>query len=55
MATWLDGHELVPRDNMMDGVHWCKLCGGHPDDPIHQPGFTEPDDDEEEESELAHV
>lgn len=22
-----------------EGVFWCSVCGGHPDDPIHQPGY----------------
>lgn len=34
-------HELVPRDEPFEGVFWCKVCGGHPDDPIHQPGYSE--------------
>ena len=32
------GHRLVPMRAPMDGVFWCSLCGGHPDDPIHQAG-----------------
>lgn len=33
------GHELVPMDRQLDGVFWCDVCGGHPDDPIHKPGY----------------
>lgn len=33
------GHELVPTDRQLDGVSVCDICGGHPDDPIHQPGY----------------
>ena len=32
------GHRLVPMRAPMDGVFWCSVCGGHPDDPIHQAG-----------------
>lgn len=34
------GHELVPMDTPLEGVFWCSVCGGHPTDPIHQPGWT---------------
>lgn len=34
------GHEVVPMDQPAEGVFWCNVCGGHPDDPIHQPGYT---------------
>lgn len=33
------GHQLVPMDKALEGVHWCSVCGGHPSDPIHQPGW----------------
>lgn len=33
-------HQLIPKDRPMDGVFWCEVCGGHPDDPIHKPGYT---------------
>lgn len=33
------GHKVVPMDRQLDGVFWCSVCGGHPDDPIHQPGY----------------
>lgn len=33
------GHELVPMDRPSEGVLWCRVCGGHPSDPIHQPGW----------------
>lgn len=33
------GHQLVPMGHALDGVFWCEVCGGHPDDPIHQPGY----------------
>lgn len=33
------GHQLVPMHQGLDGVFWCEVCGGHPDDPIHQPGY----------------
>lgn len=33
------GHEVVPMDRPDDGVFWCSVCGGHPDDPIHQSGY----------------
>lgn len=33
------GHTVNPMDRDEDGVYWCKECGGHPDDPIHQPGY----------------
>jgi hypothetical protein len=29
-------HELVPDDRPMEGVFWCKVCGGHPSDKIHK-------------------
>ncbi len=35
-------HKLVPMDQPSEGVFWCRVCGGHPTDPIHQPGY-EPD------------
>lgn len=36
------GHKLVPKDSADDdGVTWCNVCGGHPSDPIHQPGYEE--------------
>jgi hypothetical protein len=31
------GHDLVPMDLPSDGVYWCRVCGGHPSDPVHQP------------------
>lgn len=34
------GHQVVPMDQPLDGVFWCDVCGGHPDDPIHTPGYT---------------
>ena len=33
------GHQLVPMDEPSEGVFWCCVCGGHPDDPIHNPGY----------------
>lgn len=33
------GHAVVPMQTLIDGVHWCEVCGGHPDDPVHQPGY----------------
>jgi hypothetical protein len=33
------GHEVVPMKIASEGVFWCSVCGGHPDDPIHQPGY----------------
>jgi hypothetical protein len=33
------GHEVAPLDRMQEGVFWCRICGGHPEDPIHQPGW----------------
>jgi hypothetical protein len=33
------GHEVVPMDRPAGGVFWCSVCGGHPTDPIHQPGY----------------
>lgn len=33
------GHQLVPMSQELDGVMWCEVCGGHPDDPIHQSGY----------------
>lgn len=33
------GHEVVPMDQPSEGVFWCRVCGGHPTDPIHQPGY----------------
>lgn len=33
------GHDVVPMEEPSDGVFWCQVCGGHPDDPIHQPGY----------------
>ncbi len=33
------GHEVVPMDQPSEGVFWCRICGGHPTDPIHQPGY----------------
>jgi len=33
------GHQLVPMEFPSDQVFWCRICGGHPDDPIHQPGY----------------
>lgn len=33
------GHQVVPMDQPSGGVYWCRVCGGHPDDPIHQPGY----------------
>ena len=34
------GHQLVPMEAPSDGVFWCSVCGGHPDDPIHQAGYV---------------
>lgn len=34
------GHEVVPMDKPAEGVFWCSVCGGHPDDPVHQPGYV---------------
>ena len=34
------GHQLIPMDQPLEGVFWCGACGGHPDDPIHKPGYT---------------
>lgn len=34
------GHDVVPMDRPSEGVFWCQICGGHPTDPIHQPGYT---------------
>ena len=34
------GHQLLPMDQASEGVFWCRVCGGHPDDPIHQLGWT---------------
>ena len=36
----MTGHRLVPMRAPMDGVFWCSVCGGHPDDPIHQAGYS---------------
>ena len=33
------GHQVVPMAQPSEGVFWCRVCGGHPDDPIHQPGW----------------
>jgi len=33
------GHAVVPMDQPSEGVFWCRVCGGHPDDPIHQPNY----------------
>ncbi|WP_166742048.1 hypothetical protein [Burkholderia cepacia] len=33
------GHEVVPMDQSSEGVFWCRVCGGHPNDPVHQPGY----------------
>ena len=33
------GHELEPAENSSDGVFWCRVCDGQPNDPIHQPGY----------------
>lgn len=33
------GHEVVPMDQPSEGVFWCRVCGGHPTDPIHQAGY----------------
>lgn len=41
-----DGHELKPMPLSTEGISWCAICGGHPDDPVHQPGFIENPDDE---------
>ena len=30
------GHQVVPMDTPSDGVFWCRVCGGHPTDPVHQ-------------------
>lgn len=34
------GHQPVPMNNTLEDVRWCSVCGGHPNDPIHQPGWT---------------
>lgn len=34
------GHLVVPMERPLEGVFWCHVCGGHPDDPIHQPGYV---------------
>lgn len=34
------GHELVHMGKPIDGAQWCSVCGGHPTDPIHQPGWS---------------
>ena len=33
------GHQMIPMDQPSDDVFWCRVCGGHPDDPIHKLGF----------------
>ncbi len=33
------GHKVVPMDHLSEGVFWCRVCGGHPEDPIHNPGY----------------
>lgn len=33
------GHQVIPMDQPSEGVFWCRVCGGHPDDPIHKPGY----------------
>lgn len=33
------GHQVVPMAESSEGVLWCQVCGGHPTDPIHQPGW----------------
>lgn len=33
------GHTVVPMKRSMDGVYWCEVCGGHPEDPVHQAGY----------------
>lgn len=38
-------HQVVPMEKPSDGVYWCQVCGGHPDDPIHQPGWREHQED----------
>lgn len=35
------GHKLVPMDRPSEGVLWCRVCGGHPTDPIHQTGWVD--------------
>lgn len=32
-------HEVVPLDQPSKGAFWCRVCGGHPTDPIHQSGY----------------
>ena len=33
------GHQVVPMEQPAEGVFWCSVCGGHPDDPVHQSDF----------------
>ena len=33
------GHQVVPMELPAEGVFWCSVCGGHPEDPVHQPDF----------------
>lgn len=33
------GHDVVPKTEPLEGIYWCSVCDGHPDDPIHQPGY----------------
>jgi hypothetical protein len=33
------GHQVVPMERPAEGVFWCSVCGGHPEDPVHQPNF----------------
>jgi hypothetical protein len=35
------GHAVVPMETPSEGVFWCQVCGGHPEDPVHQPGYVE--------------
>jgi hypothetical protein len=35
------GHDLAPMESPIEGIYWCKVCGGHPSDPIHKAGYTE--------------
>jgi hypothetical protein len=33
------GHQVVPMERPAEGVFWCSVCGGHPEDPVNQPNF----------------
>lgn len=34
-------HEVVPMARQMEGVFWCEVCGGHPEDPVHQKNWVD--------------